>query len=106
MINNQVNVLNTAYAPHGFQFAPVTVTRRINASWWGLPLGGSAAETEMKTQLRRGTAKDLNIYVTGTSGTYLAWSTFPDGEFLRCRLGLGGTLCWWVEVCAARQCSC
>lgn len=95
MITNQVNILNAAYEPHGFQFGPVTTTRRTNASWWGISLGGTL-EREMKTQLRRGTAKDLNIYLTGLS-SYLGWATFPDGESLRCRLWLRGTLRWWVE---------
>lgn len=77
MINNQIAVLNAAYAPHGTQFTLVEVTRTTNTSWYTAG-PGSSAEASMKNTLRRGTADDLNIYSNNPSGGLLGWATFPS----------------------------
>jgi len=77
MINNQMAVLNNAFAPHGTQFNLVEVTRTTNTSWYTAG-PGTSAEASMKNALRRGTADDLNIYSNNPSGGLLGWATFPS----------------------------
>jgi hypothetical protein len=55
--------------------AGTTVT--ANDSWYTAGYG-SAAETEMKTLLRVGSANDLNIYANNMGGGLLGWATFPS----------------------------
>ena len=60
-IASQINVLNAAYAPGGWQFNLVGTDRTTNATWYTVT-PGATAETQMKTALRQGTADDLNLY--------------------------------------------
>jgi hypothetical protein len=76
MINNQMSVLNNAYAAWGWSFNLVTVTRTTNSSWFTGCYG--SAETTMKNSLRQGTADDLNIYSCSPSGGTLGYATFPS----------------------------
>lgn len=81
-INNQIKVLNDAYAgltggantPFRFNLAGVDYT--VNSSWYNAG-PGSSAETSMKNALRVGTADDLNFYTNSGAG-YLGWATFPS----------------------------
>jgi hypothetical protein len=77
MIDAQMNVLNSAYAGTGFSFNLVEVTNTNNSTWYTAGYG-SAAETAMKTALRRGSADDLNIYSANIGGGLLGWATFPS----------------------------
>ena len=77
MITGQINVLNAAYAPWGWQFDLVSVDRTTNPSWYDLA-EGSAAESQMKNTLRQGTADDLNIYSANLANDLLGWATFPS----------------------------
>jgi Pregnancy-associated plasma protein-A len=78
----QIDVLNAAYggaaggANTPFRFVPVAIDRTANDSWFNAS-PGSAAEHEMKTSLRQGTAKDLNLYTNAPGGGLLGWATFP-----------------------------
>jgi hypothetical protein len=76
MINDQVNVLNAAYAPEGWQFHLVSVDRTTNASWY-TATPGSSAESQMKNALHLGSAADLNLYTNNMGQGLLGWSTFP-----------------------------
>ena len=76
MIDAQINVLNAAYAPWGWQFTLVSTDRTTNATWYTMG-PGTAAERAAKTALRQGTADDLNIYTANPGGGLLGWSTFP-----------------------------
>ena len=76
MINNQIDVLNKAYGPYGWNFKLASVNRRTNSSWYHLSYG-STAEAEMKNSLRKGSANDLNIYSANPGGGVLGWATFP-----------------------------
>ncbi|MBP9086615.1 MAG: zinc metalloprotease [Kofleriaceae bacterium] len=76
-INSQISVLNDAYANTGVSFALTSVDRTSNASWYRVS-PGTAAETAMKTALRKGTAKDLNLYAANVGGGLLGWATFPS----------------------------
>jgi len=77
-ITAQMNVLNAAYAPTGWQFNRVATDRTTNATWYTMGQG-SAAESQAKTALRKGTAADLNIYTANLGGGLLGWATFPSG---------------------------
>lgn len=74
MIDAQINVLNTAYAPY-FTFTLQGVTRTADNTWFNLSPGST--ERKMKTALRKGTMKTLNIYTAALSGNILGWATFP-----------------------------
>jgi len=82
MINDQINVLNAAYAPT-FNFTLLGVDRTANDAWYVMQ-PGTTAETAAKTALRKGTAQDLNLYVANIGGGLLGWSTFPSGKHMCC----------------------
>jgi hypothetical protein len=76
-INAQMNVLNSAFAGTGWSFQLAAVDRTTNTSWFNMGYG-SAAESQAKAALRRGTADDLNIYTANPGGGLLGWATFPS----------------------------
>lgn len=76
MINDQMAVLNAAYAPWGWQFNRVQTIRTVNSTWFS-GCYDSATESQMKNSLRQGTADDLNIYSCNPTGGILGWATFP-----------------------------
>ncbi|NMO18345.1 zinc metalloprotease [Pyxidicoccus fallax] len=75
-INNQLSVLNNAYASAGISFTLAGTTTTNNTSWYTAQ-PGSSAESAMKNGLRRGTASTLNFYISRPSGGLLGWATFP-----------------------------
>ena len=77
MINDQIAVLNAAYASSGFHFNLVSVDRTTNATWYTMAYG-STAEAQAKAALRKGTADDLNVYTANLGGGLLGWATFPS----------------------------
>ena len=76
MIRDQISVLNAAYAQWGWSFNLVSTDRTTNATWYTMGYGTSA-ESAAKTALRKGTAKDLNLYSANLGGGLLGWATFP-----------------------------
>jgi hypothetical protein len=76
-IQNQINVLNAAYAATGFSFNLVTVDTTVNSSWYTAG-PGTSAQTSMKNTLRRGGKADLNIYCNNIGGGVLGYATFPS----------------------------
>jgi hypothetical protein len=76
-INNQMAVLNAAFASSGFSFNLVSVSTTANNSWYTAG-PGTSAESQMKNALRQGTADDLNIYSSSPGGGLLGWATFPS----------------------------
>jgi hypothetical protein len=76
-INQQMNVLNAAYASTGWSFNLVATTRTRNDSWYTMT-PGSTAESQAKAALRQGTADDLNMYLANIGGGLLGWATFPS----------------------------
>ncbi|HEU0034713.1 MAG TPA: zinc metalloprotease [Kofleriaceae bacterium] len=77
MINDQINVLNAAYGPWGWQFRLVSTDRTTNSSWFNT-CDQSSTESAMKGALRIGGADDLNIYTCNPGGGLLGWATFPS----------------------------
>jgi len=76
-INSQISVLNAAYAPTGWSFRLAAVDRTTNTSWFTMGIG-TTAERQAKAALRRGGARDLNIYTANLGGGLLGWATFPS----------------------------
>lgn len=76
-MNNQINVLNAAYASTGWSFNVAGTTTTNNSTWYTAGYG-SSAETQMKNALRQGSADDLNIYYNNMGGGLLGWATFPS----------------------------
>ena len=77
MMNNQIAVLNAAYASIGYSFSVFSTDTTDNTSWYTAGYG-TTAETQMKNALRQGTADDLNIYYNNMGGGLLGWATFPS----------------------------
>jgi hypothetical protein len=76
-INNQISVLNAAYANTGFSFALVKVDRTANNSWYAMT-SGTTAEKQAKVALRQGGADALNLYSANIGGGLLGWATLPS----------------------------
>ncbi len=76
-MNNQISVLNAAYAGTGWSFNVVGGSTSNNSTWYTAGYG-SSAETQMKNALRQGSADDLNIYYNNMGGGLLGWATFPS----------------------------
>ena len=76
LIDAQLVVLNDAFRTTPFVFSLVSVDRTTNATWFNLSQG-SAAETQMKTALRKGGKNALNLYSVKPGGGLLGWATFP-----------------------------
>lgn len=83
VINNQIRVLNDSFSGltggynTKFRFVLAGITRTANNTFFSAGYG-SAAETAMKTALRVGTAKTLNMYFNQPSTGELGWATFPS----------------------------
>ena len=76
MVNDQMRVLNDAFATAGFRFRLMEVTRTTNERWYFM-MPGTSAELEAKTALRRGGAESLNIYSASPGGGLLGWAYYP-----------------------------
>jgi hypothetical protein len=75
-VDDQIAVLNAAYASTGWEFDLVSTDFTNSAYAWRMT-PGSAQEAAAKAFLRQGTADDLNIYVVNPAGGLLGWATFP-----------------------------
>ena len=80
-INNQIAVLNAAYANAGFSFSLVSTDTTVNSRWYTNLRSGSKAEKDMKRALRKGDMGDLNIYTAQLGGSLLGWATFPKSTY-------------------------
>ncbi|KAJ3096692.1 hypothetical protein HDU96_000684 [Phlyctochytrium bullatum] len=79
-VNAQIDVLNADFRNiYNFRLAGLDYT--ANTDWFTKAGPGSAQQTAMKSQLRRGTKAALNVYTVGfTQGTgagLLGYATFP-----------------------------
>lgn len=75
-INEQINILNEAYANTGWSFDLISIDVAADNSWY--TCSGGSCEFEMKSELRQGSADDLNIYSNDMGDGLLGWATFPD----------------------------
>ncbi|WP_155371142.1 zinc metalloprotease [Catellatospora vulcania] len=85
MINNQISVLNQAYAGStggaatAFAFQLQSINRVTNAAWYPI-VYNSNSEKAMKAALRVGGDGTLNIYTGLLSQDLLGWATFPQSN--------------------------
>ena len=77
MLNDQIDVLNDAYADGGWTFEVVEWDVTVNNDWYSMVYGGSS-EINAKKALRKGTGADLNLYTADIQGGLLGWATFPS----------------------------
>jgi hypothetical protein len=77
-IDDQLQVLDEAFADTPFRFDLAGLTRTVRNSWFAMA-PGSGAEAAAKMALHRGSAQDLNIYTASPSGGLLGWATMPAG---------------------------
>ncbi|GME56068.1 Peptidase M43 [Neofusicoccum parvum] len=106
LLKQQTNVLNAGFVAMGYHFNLVETTRNVNASWFYNATQLSKFETDMKTTLRRGDKKALNVYIVGLwDSSISAWSTLPlelsfnvpnDGIVLHNSVLLGGDSKVWT----------
>jgi pregnancy-associated plasma protein-A len=82
-LDAQIKVLNDSYAGKtgganmGFSFVRAGVDTTNNSSWYTVT-PGTTAETQMKKALRKGGARDLNLYLANIGQGLLGWATFPQ----------------------------
>ena len=79
----QIAVMNEAYggrtggAKTRFSFKLADIDRTANDTWYAMA-PDTDAEREAKTALRKGTARELNVYTAKPGGGLLGWATFPS----------------------------
>jgi len=64
-IANQINVMNTAYSKASITWVLAGTSRTTNSDWFNNVGPDASQQTAMKSALRTGTAKDLNVYTVG-----------------------------------------
>ena len=75
-IDDQMEVLNAAFASRGWSFNFVDTDRTASETWFVMDYN-SVAEQQAKSALHEGSADDLNIYTANLGGGLLGWATFP-----------------------------
>ncbi len=76
-INQQMNVLNAAFADTPYTFQVAGMDQSNNSSWYTAG-PDSPAEVAMKQALRQGDAGDLNVYISNPGNNLLGWATVPE----------------------------
>jgi len=74
--DEQIDILNAAYASGGWKFVFASVDVTANDKWFTMQ-PGVPAEKDAKTSLRVGKADELNLYTANIGGGLLGWATFP-----------------------------
>ncbi|KAL2755360.1 hypothetical protein ACRALDRAFT_1064497 [Sodiomyces alcalophilus JCM 7366] len=72
MLNDQLDVINSDFAPLGISFSLQGITRTVNTRW-----SRDQDELQMKQSLRRGDYKTLNVYFVRDLGGNLGYCYFP-----------------------------
>jgi len=75
-IDQQIKVLNDAYASTHFKFQLVSVDHTTNPGWFEMDIG-SAEEAAAKQALGVKQKDELNLYTAHLAGSILGWAVFP-----------------------------
>jgi hypothetical protein len=76
-VDDQISVLNAAYAGTGFSFSLASTDRTKNRKWFDRCYS-TGTESQMKQALAIDPAHNLNIYSCNPSGGILGWAYFPN----------------------------
>jgi len=76
MLQAQINVLNQDYNSLSFWFVVKSIDYTVNDRWYTMRKD-SNTERLAKTALHKGTAADLNLYLTKIGDGVLGWGTYP-----------------------------
>lgn len=76
-IADQIDVLNAAWAPHGFSFFLAGTDRTTNSGWY-TGCYSTGTERKMKRALKIDPAHNLNIYSCRPSGGILGYAYLPN----------------------------
>ncbi|KAF8759619.1 Pregnancy-associated plasma protein-A [Rhizoctonia solani] len=81
-ITSSISALNSHYSGSGLSFALAGTDRTTNANWFNSAGPSTSYQTAMKTALRKGDAKALNVYTvgfkSGSGAGLLGYATFPS----------------------------
>ena len=83
-----MDVINADYGPSGISFKLIDISRTVNANWSRAGLDAPEGYA-MKSALRKGSYKDVNIYVAKMQPTALGWCAlyvYPFKAFRDCVL--------------------
>ena len=94
LVDEQMAVLNEAYAPSGFLFELKNIRVVTNTTWFLAEIG-STEEQQMKTALRQGGPEALNIYTTN-GDVYLGWAT--PAFYYKWFPSYDGVVLWWAAL--------
>ena len=75
-IADQIQILNDAFLPMGYQFVLAVTTRTTNATWYNGCYGSQ--ELTMKAALNIEPRRFLNVYTCNPSSGILGYATFPS----------------------------
>lgn len=75
-VADQLRILNGAFHSTGFAFRLASIDRTTSATWFAMA-PGSAAEKQAKFALRKGGARDLNLYTAEPGAGMVGYATFP-----------------------------
>jgi len=76
-LNQQINVMNSAFSGSGFSFFVDQINYVDNPSWYNMGYN-STAERDAKNALNVSPETTLNFYVAAIGGGLLGWATFPS----------------------------
>ena len=93
-VDEQMAVLNAAYAASGFLFELENVRVVVNTTWFFSTIG-SVEEQQMKSALRQGGPEALNIYTTN-GDVYLGWAT--PAFYYKFFPSYDGVVLWWAAM--------
>ncbi|MDX2271925.1 MAG: zinc metalloprotease [Cyanobacteriota bacterium] len=96
VLDEQMKVINQAFANSGFTFALASVDRTTNPAWFAME-NGSPEELEAKTTLSVDPSTTLNIYIA-TAADFLGWAYFPYSVALRRNPALDGIVIDYESV--------
>ncbi|KAJ3304902.1 hypothetical protein HDV03_002284 [Kappamyces sp. JEL0829] len=77
VLQEQINVLNKAYASSGISYTLASVDRIKNDEWYNVE-PETSQQSAMKSALRKGGSSDLNVYLANLGGGLLGYATFPS----------------------------